>query len=194
MIETLLGQSLLLFGPLLLAYSLWHAHLGQFQSSLFILGGPGCILWCALRLRLPAGSWWRKLLSEGAVSAVLGLTLLSVLLVSALAFSSREDISLALLLDEARHSIPQLLLVLSAAFAGVLGLFLFLRMGVRLWLRWNQMRRTRLRWALTHAHLLVVVLGAGMLGMLVLGVDAFTSTSFPFYILRDSRHFARLTI
>lgn len=38
-----------------------------------------------------------------------------------------------------------------------------LRIGIRLLRYWNRLRRTQLLWALTHAHLVVVLLGAGML-------------------------------
>lgn len=181
-IETLLAQSLLI-GLSLLGYSLAHVQFGDLESNILILGGPGCILWCALRLRFPAGSWWRQALYDGAVGAALGPVLLPMLLAAPLLFGLRENVSVQMLLEEGTRYFPELLAALLMALIGVMGLFLFLRIGARLWLRWNRMRRTRLRWALTHAHLLVVVLGAALLGMLLLSVEVITSTGFPFYVL-----------
>ncbi len=41
-----------------------------------------------------------------------------------------------------------------------------IRLVLRLWLRWDHLRRSHLRWTLTHAHLTVVPLGAGLFGLL----------------------------
>lgn len=161
-------------------------------SSLLILDGPCCILWCALRLRLPIGRWWRNLLYESAIAAALALVLLPLLAIAAstilllkqgLPIVLEGERSLPALLAEGLVYYPQILGVLLAIFIGALASFLVFRIGIRLWLRWNQMRRKRLRWALTHAHLLVVVIGAALLGALLVGVDALTSTGFPFYLL-----------
>lgn len=43
------------------------------------------------------------------------------------------------------------------------GALFVLRAGIRLLRYWNRLRRTQLLWALTHAHLVVVLLGAAML-------------------------------
>ncbi len=182
-LETLLVQTVLLIGSLLLEFSFAHTKEDRLDSSTLILAGPCCILWCALRLRLPAGSWLRKSLFDGAVGALLGLVMAPLVIIAAFTFKLEATASFQTLLEEGLRRYATLLLVLLIVFCGVLGTFLMLRIGVRLWLRWNRMRRTRLRWALTHAHLLVVVLGAGLLGSLMLGVNVFTSTGFPFYIL-----------
>jgi signal transduction histidine kinase len=164
----------------------------QTISSLLILDGPCCILWCALRLRLPVGRWWRKILYESAIAAALALALLPLLLIAAFTILLLKQAlptvlegtrSFPALLAEGLEHYPQILFALLAISIGALVLFLMFRIGIRLWLRWNQMRRTRLRWALTHAHLLVVVIGAALLGALLVGVDMLTSTGFPFYFL-----------
>jgi signal transduction histidine kinase len=190
-VETLVLQLGLTASLLGLAFYLPAAESWQTSSSLLILDGPCCILWCALRLRLPAGAWWRKLLYEIAVAGVQGLVLLPLLVLAAFTILLlRPGIPVTL---EGTHSLPallaqglehsrQMLSALLAIFIVALVLFLFFRVGVRLGVRWNQMRRTRLRWALTHAHLVVVVMGAALLGMLLVGVDALTSSGFPFYL------------
>src|SRR5262249_41434649 len=50
--------------------------------------------------------------------------------------------------------------LLFAAIALILdcAVFLFFRLGMRLWLFWEQLRRKQLVWALTYAHVLVVLL------------------------------------
>ncbi len=182
-LETLLVQTLSLIGSLWLEFSFVQVREERLDSSTLILTGPCCILWCALRLRLPTGSWLRKSLFDGAVGALLGLVMAPLVLIAAFTVKLEATASFQALLEEGLVHYPTLLLILLVAFCGVLGTFLIVRGGVRLWLRWNRLRRTRLRWALTHAHLLVVVLGAGLLGALMLGVNVFTSTGFPFYIL-----------
>jgi signal transduction histidine kinase len=190
--ETFIFQLGLTAGLFAMSFSYPPSEYGQIVSSLLILDGPCCILWCALRLRLPGGSWWRKSLYEGAIAGALGLVMMPLLLIAAFTtLLLKRD---TLVMREGTRSFPALLIeslgypqellkVLPAIFIGALALFLMFRLGVRLWLRWNQMRRTRLRWALTHAHLLVVVIGAALLGVLVVGVDVLTSTGFPFYLL-----------
>jgi signal transduction histidine kinase len=191
-IETLVFQMGLTIGLLGLGLSLPASEYIQIISSLLILDGPCCILWCALRLRLPSGSWWRQGLYEGAIAGALGLAVLPLLLIAAFAtFLLRQDLPVTLdgtrsfpaLVAEGLAHYQQLLRVLLVIVVGALTMFLSFRIGIRLWLRWNQMRRTRLRWALTHAHLVVVVIGAALLGVLVVGVDVITSTGFPFYLL-----------
>ncbi|HEY7125161.1 MAG TPA: ATP-binding protein [Ktedonobacterales bacterium] len=187
MLQICLTVFLLVLGNYLSASEYW-----QIISSLFILDGPCCLLWCALRLRLPTGSWWRQLLYESAIAAVLGLALLPLFLIAGAAiFLLRRDFismlgdvpSFSVLLAEAPAHFQELLRVLLVICVGIQGLFLGFRAAVRLWLRWNRLRRARLRWALTHAHLVVVVIGAGLLGLLAVGADIGTSTGFPFDLL-----------
>lgn len=192
MVETLVLQLGLTASLLALAFSLPATESWQTISSLLILDGPCCILWCALRLRLPAGAWWRKLLYESVVACVQGLLLLPLLVLAAFTILLMKPDAPVVL--ESVHSLPallarglehsdQVLRVLQSISIGAVVLFLVFRIGVRLGVRWNQMRRTRLRWALTHAHLVVVVIGAALLGVLLVGIDALTSSGFPFALL-----------
>jgi signal transduction histidine kinase len=190
--ETVLVQIGLTIALLALGLSLPTSEYWQIISSLLILDGPCCVLWCALRLRLPTGRWWRQILHEGAISAALAAALLPMLLIAGAAIALlRKDFlstlgnvpSFPLLVTEALAHFGELLQVLLVICLEALVLFLVFRVAIRLWLRWNRLRRTRLRWALTHAHLVVVVIGAGLLGVVAVGVDVGTSRGFPFDLL-----------
>src|SRR5262249_39101412 len=146
-LETFLFQLGLTVCLLCLGFSLPASENWQIIASLVILDGPYCILWCALRLRLPVGAWWRQILYEGALAGVLGLGLLPVLLVTAfttvllkgnLSVVPREMFSLPSLLAESVEHSKELLRVLEVIFVGLLILFLTFRLAVRLWLRWNR--------------------------------------------------------
>ncbi|QBD82264.1 HAMP domain-containing sensor histidine kinase [Ktedonosporobacter rubrisoli] len=111
---------------------------------------PCCLLWYVFRLRLSSES----VLSRRAVIDVSLICLLSLAL------------SLVLVVVGARafgHSWPLIILaiVVGNAFA-----FVVCRLGIRLWLFWDRLRRTQLIWSLTHAHLVVVALGAGLVILL----------------------------
>jgi signal transduction histidine kinase len=64
--------------------------------------------------------------------------------------------------------------VLAIALVGCTVEFVIFRLGVRLWLYWNRIRRTRLRWALTHALLSIAGLAAGLLTALMLSLQVMT--------------------
>jgi signal transduction histidine kinase len=72
--------------------------------------------------------------------------------------------------------------------------FVGLRIGVRLWRHWNRLRQTHLRWALTHAHLVVVVLGVGTLGTLLFGLLLRSPGSLPLRVLPALFMLAILTV
>jgi signal transduction histidine kinase len=191
-LETLASQIVLTLGLLGLGLSLSDSTYWQIIPSLLILDGPCCILWCAVRLRLPVGVWWRRVLHECVVATALALALLPMLLLAAFSIIlltrnpsllPRQALSFSVVLAEGMKHSRELRDVFLALFVGGLVLFLLFRVGVRLWLRWNRMRRARLLWALTHAHLVVVVIGAVLLGAMVVGVGILTSAEFPFYLL-----------
>jgi signal transduction histidine kinase len=146
----------------------------RFTINLILLDGPFCALWCALRLRLSHGTWQRQYLLDSAMGAILGLVPFGLLLVTALSLASNER-SLANLLRTGVRGIPVVVFFLVAlvAFAAE---FLVFRVGVRLLLFWNRLRRTRLQWALTHAHLVVAAIGAGLLILLVVTLLYVTSS------------------
>ena len=59
------------------------------------------------------------------------------------------------------------LLVTAIAFLLDFATFILFRLGVRLWLFWNHLRRTQLVWGLTYAHVLVMLFLTGSLLVLL---------------------------
>jgi signal transduction histidine kinase len=112
-----------------------------------------CGLWTVLRARLPGGSAWRQALWELAVGAALslamavGLWLLARLLHWEAAWQG------------ANVGVGGATLLLAGTGPG----YLAARAGVRLWFTWNRMRRRRMRWALTHAHLVLILIVVSLL-------------------------------
>lgn len=144
-----------------------------FMLNLILLDGPFCAIWCAARLRMPRGTLRRQFLLDGAIGVVLGMVPFGLMLTAALSLASKERIA-ANLLHGGPRGIPIgfFFLIALIAFATE---FLVFRIGVRLLLFWNRLRRTRLQWALTHAHLVVAALGAGLLILLVITLLYVTS-------------------
>ena len=101
----------------------------------------------ALRLRMAPGGWFRGLLKDGFFAAVLaaGIALLTLGLGAALGLQDA-------LLSPLGGSLPMLALLVGTGF-----LYFGLRIAIRAWLFWDRLRRSRLLWGLTHAHLVVVV-------------------------------------
>ncbi len=134
----------------------------------FLFLSASCALWCALRLRVSDDlSWWRRLLWEGAVALGLSLALgggVSVLL-SVLAEGWER-------IDQANVGSAGVLFILLASGPLLAGF----RVGVGVWHVWERMRRRRLLWSLTHAHLTVVVLVVALFAILA-SVQVMFSTS-----------------
>ncbi|MHB1417367.1 MAG: sensor histidine kinase [Chloroflexota bacterium] len=101
----------------------------------------------ALRLRMAPGGWRRGLLEDMFFAVVLtaGIGLLALGLGSA--FGLHSDLTTAL-----GGTLPTLFLLTATGF-----LYLGFRLGARAWHFWDRLRKSRLLWGLTHAHLLVVV-------------------------------------
>ena len=157
-LETLLPGTLLWFS-LLILQSPPSSSIVRLIISLLV--GPGCMLLYTLRLQLPKGSWWRQALIEMASAGLLSLVL--------------SGMEMAFIFVLLRHPAPNKfwrdnyrpyeLTVL--AFAANCAAFVIFRIGRRLWLFWDRLRRTQLQWALTHAHVMVLALGAGLLIILL---------------------------
>ena len=177
--ETLLGLVVVTFGLLVLEPHLpVHPQGLRGHAGLFPLAGVCSILWRALRLRPLAGSWPNQIIREGVIGGVLGLVIGgSVALCAWMAIAAPHTIvgHLAVLLVSPQRALPpgatyRLSEGYLEALAGfAVALALLVRCGIHLWLCWNRLRRVRLRWALTHAHLTVVAAGAGLLGVLLVG-------------------------
>ncbi len=113
-------------------------------------------LWAVARTRLPRGSLPRQAASETAVGVTLSGAMLGLLL-------PLQTLGLGTAWSASHWPayIPSLLL--AATGAGYLGA----RAMLRIWLAWDILRRQRLLWSLTHAHLVVVV-SVVLLGVLFL--------------------------
>ena len=119
------------------------------NGVLFLCGV--CGLWSVLRIRLPGGSRWHRALAELAVAAALSLIMAAGLSISARALDWER------VWQESSLGGTMIAVVLLLAIGPG---YLLARVGVRLWLRWQRLRRQRMLWAITHAHLaLVVILG-----------------------------------
>jgi signal transduction histidine kinase len=140
--------------------------------SFVLLAGPIVALWCAARMRPHAGAWWRGVLSDLGMGMLLGLIPAGIMLFTEQVLIAQSDrLSLVARAFDHRISLWVVLLVALGAF----GLeFVVLRLGVRGWLYWNQLRRRRLRWALTHALLSVAVLAAGLFALLAVSLTITT--------------------
>ncbi|GAC1449268.1 MAG: hypothetical protein PVSMB4_07280 [Ktedonobacterales bacterium] len=193
-IETLLVAAALLLGSLLLAAPLPRTFGAQrnLVLNLILLDGPVCALWCAVRLRPQDGPWLRGTIRDGAIGLMLGLVPSAILVVSAYILASEAHITPETIQAHlAQWPITWFAALVLLAFSLEFSAF---RLGVRLWLFWNRLRRTRLRWALTHAHLLVVVLGAALLGVLQLIIRSNDPASLPFMALRTLTFLAFFTM
>jgi signal transduction histidine kinase len=119
--------------------------------------GIGCVLFCALRLQLPVGEKRQQGLFEVTTGGVLSLLLASIELVVILVLLQGAAINVLW------QGPNRPLLLAATALMLDFAMFLLSRMGVRLWLFWNQLRRRQLVWALTYAHVLVMLLLTGLL-------------------------------
>jgi signal transduction histidine kinase len=137
-----------------------------FSNGLLFLCGV-CGMWVVLRARIPQGSWLRQGIWEVVVGFSLSLVMALGLRLPA-TWLGWETVWRASNLGDGLSpgSTPEVALLFLATGPG----YLVARAGVRFWLRWNQMRRKRMLWALTHAQLTVVALVAviGALGLFVL--------------------------
>lgn len=130
------------------------------QGRLFnILYYPCGILWCAVRWRWSRGArrWWQNLFSEILMAAI--LSLLSLQFVAGLDFFARLwNINTVFVVGHIPYTLIVRLHVYLLALANGC-IFLLFRIGLWLLYGWEHLRRRYLRWALTHA-LLMVCIGA----------------------------------
>lgn len=128
--------------------------------------GPGAILWCAWRMRRIGWPWPARLVLYTAMGALIAVT--PTLLLTIL-WQTQEH-----LLYRPQFPLNWFFGIWLAAFTAA---FVVSRLGVRLLIFWNGLRRRRLVFALTHAHLLVVVFGMCLIaGAVVLTQVYFTHT------------------
>lgn len=137
--------------------SVWFLHGGRqgiapFMNS-YVLASPAFLFWCALRLRPFKGRWWRQIIMMALVGSVLNV-ILAVLF--------RFLFSIAFIgtaVEYSRLIFPTTLGVIILNFCAFIGG----QVVPRILFLWDRLRRTRLIWALAHAQVTVVALGAGVL-------------------------------
>jgi signal transduction histidine kinase len=140
------------------------------RARLLVFAALCGVLWCAVRLRLPTGAWWRRVAHDGVVGLLAGLALLPALTYAGALAYARRGI--------AGDVIAAIITVTACA-----SIFLLARVGGRLWLFWDRLRRTRLRWALTHAHLVVVVAGLALFDVLLTIINVWLGRGFPLFVI-----------
>jgi signal transduction histidine kinase len=149
----IMGWSVLFFLKQSLPSFIW-------QVGISLCIGLGCVIWCALRLRLPDGEKRQQGLFEFTTGGILCFVLAIIELIFTLIFR-QGTVS-----NELWQGPIRPLLLAAIAFILDYALFLLLRLGVRFWLFWNHLRRTQLVWGLTYAHVTVMLFLTGL--MLVL--------------------------
>jgi signal transduction histidine kinase len=117
-----------------------------------------CGVWAVFRTRVPQRAWWQQMLMELAMGAAV-----SVIMVVGLGLPARWLGWDAAWTETSLGSGAASLLRAMTGFG-----YLVSRVGVRLWLFWNRLRRRRMLWSLTHAHLTTAFVV--MVGVLVLFV------------------------
>ncbi len=144
LIETFLVGAVLMSGLMLVGDQLPPDVIGQG----FMFLSPACALLCALRLRMPdKGRVWWWIFREGVAGVGLSLVLGGGLSLAVFSLGWWD------VFVSTNLGAPGVTLILIASGPA----FLVLRVGVWLWRFWDWLRRKRLLWALTHAHLTLVV-------------------------------------
>jgi signal transduction histidine kinase len=131
------------------------------QIGLSLCIGLCCVLWCALRLRLPDGEKRQQGLFEVTTGGILCFLLAGIELIVTLILRRG-----AVTNELWQGPIRPLFLTL-IAFILDYAMFLLFRLGMRLWLFWNHLRRKQLVWGLTYAHVLVMLFLTGALFLLM---------------------------
>jgi signal transduction histidine kinase len=143
-----------------------------FKEIDYILFGLISIGWAILRWQLRPGQRARKrqLVYEIGMSTILGLELIlcqSILSAVLVHFSSFNFFTpLTRSTDLRISTISRLDIYVLASVCACA--FFFLRMGMYIWLLWDHLRKTHIRWALTHAHLMIIVIGAAVVYLLII--------------------------
>lgn len=117
-----------------------------------------CGMWAVLRARLPQRAWWQQVLWELAMSAAV-----SLIMAIGLELPTRLPGWHMIWAESYLDSSLAFLLRLATGFG-----YLACRIGVRLWLFWNRLRRRRMLWSLTQAHLVTAFVA--MMGVLAMSI------------------------
>ena len=142
------------------------------QATFTFLGAPFCMLWLAARLKRFSLPLWQRYPILLLLAAALSLTLNYLGQASSSLLFQNEGVW-----KTNYNGVPW---VIPALFFDI-AVFVICRVGVRMWLFWDRLRRTQLVWSLAHALVVLLALGAGVL---ILLIDAFIFYRSPvFYVI-----------
>ncbi|HLZ20887.1 MAG TPA: ATP-binding protein [Ktedonobacterales bacterium] len=156
--EVLLVQLLALTWEFLFAIDDSSRVFSRATITVIIIMGPCCILWCVFRMRRPALPWRGRLIRYCGLGIIVAIA-------PTIIFAELWHIAVQSSLIAPQRGIGRfpLILVVTLSLLAFSNAFIISRIGVRLIVIWNRMRRRRLVWSLTNAHLLVVILGSCLL-------------------------------
>ena len=166
-----------LIGLLILAFTSHLEGLVQpfvVQTAMFFLCGC-CGMWAVLRIRLSDKGWIWRTLSDTLTGMVLSLVMLIGIWLSGSLFEWDAIWRLT------SWSTDQIIMVFCFTGIGYVGARIFLR----LWLRWNTMRKKRMLWSITNAHLLVAFVFALIFIIIFFLVTPYSTTASQ--ILQETR-------
>jgi signal transduction histidine kinase len=139
-------------------------------AGMFLLLGA-CGMWCVLRTRLPSGAWAGQVFYEVSVSLALAFVMVAGVMGPANLWPWWRERMVTLSAGNGGN------LMLILLFAATGGGYFVTRIALRILLFWNDLRRRRLLWSITNAHLVLVV-------VLVLALAFIMAASAPY--MRDS--------
>lgn len=172
--EVLAVQIPLFLWALFFARNMPVGSLVRLGGTFFTIAGPGCILYSVFRMRRPARTWWRRLALYVVAGLVVGFMPSAMIEIVWVAHASGVR-------PRTVWSPPQwFFFVWLLAFTSS---WVISRLGAWLLATWNGLRRKRLIWSLTNAHLMVVVLGSSLLCALLVVVQLMTSRFVPFQLV-----------
>jgi signal transduction histidine kinase len=129
----------------------------NWQISLNVMFGAVCVLVFVLRLRVPKAFLQRQSFYDGMVAIVLCLVLGGMQLVFTLILFPDWGANPPL------QGISRTVLFIPLVSLVYFGVFVVTRVVARILMFWNHLRRTQLIWSLTHAIVMLVAMGAGLL-------------------------------
>jgi signal transduction histidine kinase len=134
----------------------------RLDIALIAVEWPLCALWAAVRMRLTPGSRRHVVLFESGLALLLGAIPTTIVGLTALYYAAQiGKVTDLVSLDWTAAPGLYRSFLIAAIFWGALSFqFLAFRGAIRIWLRWDRLRRTSLRWSLTHALLLIPAIGA----------------------------------
>jgi signal transduction histidine kinase len=152
-----LAEAVLVAGVLLAGLLLLRNQSFPLREAILLSIGPFCMLWYVLRMRVPASFQWQRGCFDAAVALVLTLAL------SAMVWTLTPIVLPTTVLNRISGGVNRAEEMAAVIFVVDYIVFLIGRLAVRIWVFWDRLRRKQLLWSLTHAHLIVIGVAAGLL-------------------------------